>query len=208
MSDLATMIAEIEADTERSDTAAIRVKINSSIRHYQPHRFWFNESRDATFNTVVGQTLYGLGSDIPANFYHIDGVWLTVGTNVYEVARTDYRALEQLLDGTSTPNQPTLYSFINGSLRFFPEPNDAYQVRVTGHIKLDAPATDVEANNPWMTQAYDLIMARAKAELYAHRWEDPGFAQLMRIAEEEARSRLVGESAVKTGTGAFVPTQF
>lgn len=204
------MIAEILDDTERSSsqTDAIRAKIQAAIRHYQPTRFFFNESRDVTFNTVIGQTEYVFGTDIGTEFYKIDGVWLTEGTNVYEVARTDYRALEQLLDGTATPNQAIVYAWIDRKLRFYPEPNEAYPVRITGHVKLAAPATDDESGNLWMTEAYDLVMARAKAELYAHRWEDPASAQVMRVAEDDALSRLRGAGAIKSGMGMIRPTCF
>lgn len=208
MTTLAAMIAEIESDTERSDTTAIRSKIQAAIRHYQPTRFFFNESRDVTFPTVIGQTEYSFASDIGTEFYKIDGVWLTEGTNVYGLRRCDYRALGVLLDGAATANQPTSFAWVDRKLRLYPEPNDAYTVRVTGHVKLAAPATDGEADNEWFTEAYDLIMARAKAELYAHRWEDPANAQIMRVAEVDALDRLVGAGAMKIGTGNIRPTQF
>lgn len=208
MTTLAAMIAEIESDTERSDTTAIRSKISAAIRHYQPTRLFFNESRDVTFTTVIGQTEYTFASDIGTEFYKIDGVWLTQGTNVYQLRRCDYRALEILLDGNSTSSQPTSFAWIDRQMRLYPEPNDAYTVRVTGHIKLAAPASDAESGNAWMTEAYDLIMARAKAELYAHRWEDPANAQIMRVAEMDALDRLVGAGAMKIGTGNIRPTQF
>lgn len=208
MTTLATMIAEIESDTERSDTTAIHSKISAAIRHYQPTRLFFNESRDVTFTTVIGQTEYTFASDIGTEFYKIDGVWMTQGTNVYQLRRCDYRALEILLDGNSTASQPTSFAWIDRKLRLYPEPNDAYTVRVTGHVKLAAPASDAESGNAWMTEAYDLIMARAKAELYAHRWEDPANAQIMRVAEMDALDRLVGAGAMKIGTGNIRPTQF
>lgn len=208
MATLAQMISEIESDTERSDTDAIRKKILAAIRNYSPTRFFFNESRDVTFATVSGQTEYTFGTDITTEFYGIDGVWLTQGTNVYEVRRTTYTALEQLLDGAATQNQPTLYAWVNRKLRVYPEPNAAYSVRITGHIKAAAPASDAETDNVWMTEAYDLIMSRAKAELYAHRWEEPAAAQVMRVAEAEALDRLLATTDTKIGSGFVIPTQF
>lgn len=208
MTTLAAMISEIESDTERSDTTAIRSKISAAIRHYQPTRLFFNESRDVTFTTVIGQTEYTFASDIGTEFYKIDGVWLTQGTNVYQLRRCDYRALEILLDGNSTSSQPTSFAWIDRQMRLYPEPNDAYTVRVTGHIKAAAPASDAETDNVWMTEAYDLIMSRAKAELYAHRWEEPAAAQVMRVAEAEALDRLLATTDTKIGSGFVTPTQF
>jgi hypothetical protein len=203
------MIAEIESDTERSDTAAIRNKIAAAIRHYQPTRFWFNEDRDVTFNTVADQSDYDFVTDITQEFYTIDGLFLTEGSNVYGLRPADYRGLEVLLDANTTSALPVSFAYIDRKLRLYPYPDDVYSVRVTGHIKVAVPTTDDEAGNAWFTEAYDLIMSRAKAELYVHRWEDPGnLAAMMRVAEQDAFSRLVSTTNSKVGTGTIRPTQF
>jgi hypothetical protein len=59
-----------------------------------------------------------------------------------------------------------------------------------------------------MTEAYDLIMSRAKAELYAHRWEDPNTAAIMRAAEMDALRRLQGATHDKVATGHLEATEF
>ncbi len=59
-----------------------------------------------------------------------------------------------------------------------------------------------------MTEAYDLIMSRAKSELYAHRWEDPNNAALMRAAEMSALSRLQSATMDKVETGYLESTEF
>src|SRR3990172_2383955 len=104
MTTQAALIAEILSDTERGtgETAAIRNKIASAIRHYSPTRFWFNESRDATFNTVIDQSDYAFGTDITPEFYTIDGLFMTEGSNVYDLRHADYRSLEILLDANTT----------------------------------------------------------------------------------------------------------
>jgi hypothetical protein len=208
MSTLADMLAEMASDMERSDDAAFRSKIAAAIRHYQPTRFFFNESRSTVFNAAIGADFYDWAA-IGNEFYAIDGVFVTdTGGNVLEVRRCDYRELELIIDSTSSQNTPTIFASIGGGLRVYPVPNDVYPVRVTGHIKAPAPASDDETGNPWMAEAYDLIMSRAKAELYAHRYEDSASALVMREAESDAFSRLKKASGTKTGTGFFVPTQF
>lgn len=209
MSTRATMLAEMADDMERSDPAAFTNKINAAIRHYQPKRFFFNETRSVTFSTVAATDFYAWAA-IGAEFYTIDGVFVTEagGGNVLPMRVTDYRILEQLIDGSATQNLPTNYSYIAGGLRFYAVPDQAYAVRVTGHVKVAAPADDNEANNSWMTEGYDLIMARAKGELYAHRYGDIGMAQVMREAEESAFVRLSAASGKKMGTGSMLPTTF
>lgn len=207
MTTQADMIAEIESDTERSDTAAIRNKIAAAIRHYQPTRFWFNESRGATFSTVVDQSDYAFGSDITPEFYTVDGLFLTEGSNVYALRPADYRGLEILLDANTTSALPVSFAYIDRKLRVYPYPDAVYSVRITGQVKIAVPADD-DAGNEWFTEAYDLIMCRAKAELYAHRWEDPSAASIMRTAEQDAFYRLAATTNSKVGTGTIRPTQF
>lgn len=208
MSTLADMLAEMADDMERTETDAFRKKVVAAIRQYQPKRFFFNESRDTTFSTVATTDFY-TWADIGAEFYKIDGVFVTdTGGNILPMAVDDYRSLETLIDTTASNNIPTVFAYIAGGLRLYPVPDQVYLVRVTGHEKIAAPAEDGEEDNPWMTEAYDLIMSRAKAELYAHRYEDPANAAIMRTAEEDAYLRLNAASGKKTGTGYFLPTQF
>lgn len=205
-----TMRAEIESDTERSDTTAINTKIAQAIGFYQTHRFWFNESRSITFSTVDGTDLYdfGSGQEITTEFYTIDSVWVLEGTQQHPVTRRDYRDLEDLLDTTPQEGRPSSYAYINRALRFYPVPDAVYTIRITGHIKIATPAADDTANNEWMVEAYDLIMARTKAQLYAHRWEDPANAALMRGLETEELRKLRNVTTSKVGSGQLIPTQF
>jgi hypothetical protein len=200
------MIAEIESDTERSDTTAIGLKIDAAIRHYQPKRFWFNESRDVTFNTVASTAVYTFAT-IGTEFYKIDGAFLTNGSEIRELERVNYVEME---GGEATPTEgvPFAYAYIAKAVRFYDVPDAIYSARLTGHVKIAVPASDAEADNAWMTEAYDLIMSRAKAELYAHRWEDPNNAAIMRAAEMDALRRLQGATHDKVATGHLEATEF
>jgi hypothetical protein len=209
MTTLAIMLAEIQADTERtsaSDVTAMRAKINAAIRQYQPKRFWFNESRSVTFNTVASTAVYTFVT-IGTEFYKIDGAFLTDGSEITELERVNYTEIEP---GQSTPTEaaPFAYAYVAKSIRLYDVPDAIYAVRLTGHIKIAAPASDAEADNIWMTEAYDLIMCRAKAELYAHRWEDPANAQIMRAAEGDALQRLFGATHDKVALGYLEATEF
>jgi hypothetical protein len=200
------MIAEIESDTERSDTTAIGLKIDAAIRHYQPKRFWFNESRSVTFSTVASTAVYTFAT-IGTEFYGIDGAYLTNGSEIRELERVNYVELE---GGEATPTEgvPFAYAYIAKAVRFYDVPDAIYSARLTGHVKIAAPASDAEANNAWMTEAYDLIMSRAKAELYAHRWEDPNNAAIMRAAEMDALRQLLSATHDKVSTGYLEATEF
>lgn len=205
-----TMRAEIEDDTLRSDTTAINSKIALAVGYYQPKRFWFNESRSVTFSTVDGVDSYdfGAGQEITTEFYTIDSVYVTEDGRQHDVSRRDYRALETLIDTTPDEGRPYCYAYVNRALRFYPVPDAIYTVRVTGHIKIASPAADDTAANEWMVEAYDLIMARAKAKLYADRWEDPINAAVQVEIERQELLRLRSATTSKVGSGQLIPTQF
>lgn len=207
MTTLAAMIDEIEDDLERSDTDAIRTKIQAAIRIIQSERFYFNESRDTTFNTAAGTQDY-TASDVGEEFYDIDGIYLTYGSSILDVDPVDYRVIELLRGTTNTQGVPTKYAYIDGSLAFYPNPDAVYEVRVTGHLKKAAPAADDTADNVWMTDGYDLIKARAKVKLFAERYRDTEGAAIERAVEQDARDELNRKTNAKTGTGTMRSTKF
>ena len=203
-----TMIAEMADDMERSDTTGYAAKINAAIRHYSPKRFWFNESRSVTFDTVASTDLYAF-STIGTEFYKIDGIYVTIAAgDVRELERVNYSYLERTASADTTTGEPDVYAYINRAIRLWRNPAGVYSTRILGHVKLAAPATDEEADNLWMTEAYDLIMCRAKAELYAHRYEDPNNAAVMQQAEASALKRLLGNTTDKVQAGYLEATEF
>jgi hypothetical protein len=207
--DRAAMIAEMEDDIDRSDTTAFVNKINAAIRHFQPMRFWFNESRETTFNTTGDQQDYDFDADVGAFFYEVDGVYVTFGGDIIDIKQVDYREIERLRLTTPISSVPTSWAYIGKEgLAFYPTPDDAYTVRVTGHLKMDAPASDSEADNVWMNEGYDMVMAEAKARLFAQKYRDPEGATIERTVSNDARGDVEGASAGKMGTGSIRPTQF
>lgn len=204
------MTAEIQSDTGRTATSyvtPINAKIAAAIRHYQPQRLWFNETDTVTFSTVASTSTYSF-TTIGTAFYTIDAVFITVGNNEYELDRVNWvdERTDAGVDLTET-SQPLEYAYGNRGLKFYPAPDAIYSIRLMGHYKIEAPTDDV-TDNDWITYAYDLIMCRAKAELYAHRWEDPTNAQLMVVAETSALNSLKDATALKVRSGYVTPTDF
>jgi hypothetical protein len=80
MSTYGEMQTTIADELDRSDLASqIQKAIKTAIKKYQRKRFFFNEARSLTFNTVDGQEFYTAAdsSDIP-NLLFIDTVKLTI----------------------------------------------------------------------------------------------------------------------------------
>lgn len=214
---LAGMLSHIQSDTGRTAAAqvtAMRMAIERAIGFYQKRSFWFNETRSATFSTVVGTHTYTFNTatttgTIPYEFDRIDGCWITFATgDVRGMDHVHYDDMEQDTDNQTVNSQPTAFAYINRAIRFDYPADAIYTVRLAGHLILAGPASDSEADNPWMTEAYNLIMSRAKAELYAHRWEDYVAASAMQQAEQLALKALTDATVDKLRTGFVTPTEF
>ena len=207
MPTLADMQASIAAEIYRDDlTAQIAAEITRAIKHYQRQRFYFNETRMITFNTVAGQEFYGAAADprIP-NLIQIDYVQ---GSQNSRPMSLDMVSAEYLDYSTGVPasGPPSLYSYYEGTLRVYPTPNMAYPIRIAALVRVDPPIDLGDATNPWMNDAEELIRSRAKRNLYLHSLGDQGMAAGMKAAEDEAMDALIRETASRMQVHAFFPS--
>lgn len=210
MTTLAFLKEEIADDLERTDLdSQIASEITRAIRHYQNKRFYFNETRDETFSTVAAQKLYSSADDtaIP-KFIEIDQIYVMDGDEPVELERISPKQWELETADTGDTGIPTSFTYFNRSIGLSPIPDDAYTVRIVGHIMKDAPATDGEADNVWMTEAFDLIRARVCVKIGQRKTRDGDLVNMARADEVEELSRLTGETAIRTGTGFITPTEF
>lgn len=210
MSDLATLKAEIADDLDRTDlTASIAASITKAIRYFQAQRFYFNVTRDKTFATVASQSVYSSSddADIP-EFIEFDAIHVTNGGRRTPLVPIDIERWEYLTDNSAASGEPYSYAYYNMQLHLYPVPDQAYTVRMLGHYKVSAPASDAEANNVWMTEAYNLIRSRVCADLAVRKIRDVDLARMMIQAETLEMSRLMGETNKRGRLGEIVPTQF
>lgn len=204
------MKARIADELARSDlTSQIAYAISDSIERYQSDRFWFNESRDLTFSTVANQEYYtSSDNSLIPDLYEIDGLFITVNSTVRQLPAYKPQDMEELSDNGAQTGEPYAYCYFQKKIRLFPVPTQTYTVRVMGHVKVAAPASDGEASNSWMTDAERLIRARAKYELALNVLRDDALATTMAAAVNEAYDQLKGRTNKQTGTGTICPTQF
>lgn len=210
MTTLALLKAEIADDLDRTDlTSVIASEISKAIRHYQNTRFYFNETRDETFATVADQELYSSSDDtaIP-KFIELDQVSILDGTEFVELDQMDPREWEALTASGSTTGRPTDYCLFDQKIGLYPIPDGIYTVRLAGLYMKAAPATDNEASNVWMTEAFDLIRARVCYKIGLRKIRDGEIVAAFKTDENEELARLKSETASRTGTGYMVPTEF
>lgn len=196
MSTLGIMKARIARDIFRDDlTDTIADEITSAIAFYQRERFWFNETRLLLFNTAQGQEFYDSTTlaSIP-NLLEIDYVQVSQAGRPYSLDMASAEDLD-ILTGLPTSGVPTLFSYYQGALRLYPAPNGVYPVRIAAVVRYPGPAADDEPDNHWMTDAAELIRARAKRNIYLHSLGDQEMTAMMKSAEDEALTSLRAESS-------------
>lgn len=203
MTTLAIMKARIASDLRRDDlTSDIADYITEAIGDFQHKRFYFNETRAYTFNTVNGTQRYTV-SEFPnvVNILKIDGVYITVGGNKYNLFPWQPIELERMTVNTGTTGQTTHYAFYDNSIWLYPIPTDAWAVTILCQKKIAAPADDNEASNIWMTDAARMIRCQAKGHLYAHVIQEMDKAQIQYGLAKDALSILEEKTAdlVKVG---------
>jgi hypothetical protein len=212
MTTLTALKAEIADDLARSDlTTQIASAITAAITYYKTTRFWFNETRASTFLTVDGQSTYTSSddADIPL-WFSLDDVFLVDSSSeVHRLERVDPAEIEMWLTGaTPSEGQPHSYAYFEKSFRLYPTPGAVYTIKPMGAIEKAAPATDGEASNVWMTDAYSLIRARAKSQLYRHVIRQLDKAQDMKQEEQEELVRLRATGSKRVRSGRILATQF
>jgi hypothetical protein len=215
MATLGEMKARIARETTRDDLlddGTIAAEITSAVNYYRADRFWFNEKRSqVVFNSVVGQTDYGAAAhpDIP-HLIRIDYMTATwPGDGAVNVTYCSPLDMDILLSNPPfSAARPYKFSYYEQVLRIYPEPDRIYPIRIAGVVRVNAPATDVEANNPWMTEAEELIRARAKRNLYLNSMLGTEATQVaaMKALEDEALIRLKRETSSRTQVKFLRPT--
>jgi hypothetical protein len=210
MTTLTILKADILDDLARSDlVSATADAITRAIKFYQPTRFYFNESRDLTFSTVAAQSRYSSSddADIPY-FYALDGVFITVSGQNRALKPIDVSEFEFLTDNSAASGEPYAYCRFAQGFGLYPVPDDAYTVRPIGHVLKAEPATDGEANNVWMTEAYQLIRATAIADLASYKMRDYELAQAMAMVADQQLGVLRRATSQRKATGCIRPTVF
>jgi hypothetical protein len=194
MTTLATMKDRIDRELRRSGSIDTQIgeAISSAIEAYSDDRFFFNEKRSNTFNTIADQEFYG-SSDFPAIslLVKIDYVTMRIGNTVYDILPDIPATMEGASDNATATGQPGWYVYYERQIRLYPVPStSSWPVRVAGLYRYAAPASDAETGNFWMTEGERLIRSRAKYELATHVLRDLELAQIMTANTTEAFDQL------------------
>lgn len=190
------MQSRIADDLLRSDlTTQIKQAIQTAIQAYERIPLYFNQLREeAAFYTAQGQEFY-TSSDSPLipSMVTVEKVTVTVSGNRYSMNPRTPQYLEDTSVNPIVFGQPVDYSYFAETFRFYPIPDNAYPIALTG-IKRLFTLQNATDTNAWTSDAELLIRSRAKFELATHVLRDTDLATLMKAAELDALSDLKGET--------------
>lgn len=199
------MVDRVAAELRRSNmTTEIKSAINDAISEAAKTRFYFNEMRGITFNTVIGQEFYA-----DQGLVEIDSLYYKQGGTRYNMYLENNLEANCRADGNQVSGQLTSYARTGEELRFYPLPNVVVAVYADGYGKLSPyPLVNDGDTNAWMTTGERLIRARAKAILMKEVIRDYGEATALEAIASDIENQLVGETALRIGTGSVRPTQW
>ena len=209
--DLAAEIADDIDDTTGFYSSQIATAIKAAQRECERETYYFNQTRTITFTTVASQSAYGTSdnANIPT-LVHIRSAWIEDSNG----ERTDLRRITQeewewRADNSASTGEPYSYTYFEQQVFLYPVPNSAnYTIRlIASPYRLDV-LTNGTDTNAWLTEAYDLLKARAKYILARDTLKDPELAQAMYANWTDQDRMLTGETTRRLGTGRIRATKF
>lgn len=211
LADLASAIADDIDDTTGEYGAQITTAIQAAQRYCERSTYYFNETRDETFVTINGQEWYGAAdnANIPT-LIRIEAAYSedSNGQRV-KLDRVQPKEIELLSDNSATTGEPYCWTYFNQQIRLYPIPGAAvFTIRLQLGLYRLAPLVNSGDTNAWLSEAYDLMKARAKYILCKDTLKDPGPAAEALNDYNDQDEALAAETASRSGTGKIRATSF
>ncbi|MDE2100408.1 MAG: hypothetical protein KGL39_24360 [Patescibacteria group bacterium] len=170
----------------RSDlTTQIQNAIQTAIAKWERTKFYFNEVNDTNgFSTVAGQEFY-TSADHPliGSLVHIDKIHAFVSNNRYTLTPRTWQYIEDYSVNPTVQAPPTGlsdFAYYAETLRFYPLPDGAYPITISGIQRLTSLVNDTDSN-AWTNDAEALIRCEAKLDIYTNILKEHEQAQAMKM---------------------------
>jgi hypothetical protein len=202
LGDLKTrIITEVNRDDLADDLAnELNTLIAQAIDEYAVTPFWFNSFTRTDVNAVAGSQYV----TIPDDVRDIQYVWVLIGGTRYIMRKLPETRIISLYT-TPINGQPTDFSQINQTLHVWPTPNVAYPLilQVVEDVSPALDYSDDTSANAWTDTriGQPLIKACVKKMLYRDQLRDADGYSMAKSDEDDAYSKLRGESNKRLGTG-------
>lgn len=209
--DMLTVISDEIDDTTGEYNAQIQTCIFTALRVCEREPFYFNETRDVTFLTVSGREWYDANDNpnIPT-LVRIVAAYSEDSTGQRSIIkRAMPEDIEIVSDNAASRGEPYCYTYFGQRLRLYPVPGDeVYTIRLQlGPYRLNE-ITSASDTNAWFTEAFDLVKARAKYELFKDIIKDAERALAAQNDYNEQFDLLKAETSRRNGRGRIIATCF
>lgn len=207
--DMIAQISDELDDIQDSYLPQIQNAVLSAIRFCSSEPFYFNQNRSVILTVKPGYACYD-AQDNPALAYpgSISGIDCEDRGQVFALNRERAEVLQQLAGGKVMMGLPCLYSFYGQQLCFYPVPDKNYAMRLLLNPARLPAMQESENCNPWFTEAFDLIKARAKYDIYKDILKDAPMAAAAFNDFKEAWQALAAETSRRSGVRRVRATQF
>lgn len=162
---MSSAIADDIDDTTGEYSSQIQKAIQAAIRYSERFPFYFNQTRDITFQTVPGRQFYDAtdNPNIPT-LIHINAAWTEDETGQRSgLMRAMENDVELMSDNSASRGEPYAFTYFERKIRIYPIPDARiFTIRLQVSPYRLAPVTTDAESNAWFTEAFDLIKARAK----------------------------------------------
>ncbi len=199
------MYDRIATELRRSNLVSeIKDAINDAIDEASKNRFYFNEMRGLTFNTVSATEYYD-----DQGIVEIDAIYTVIAGSRRELREALDTEIDCLSEGNVQIGQPFKYARRGTEFRLYPVPDAAYTVVFNGYGKLSpSPLVNPTDTNAWVNDSERYIRALAKSYVFRDVIRDAGEATLYAAMAEDYKQELLEETTTRIGTGQMRPTQF
>jgi len=215
--DMVAALADEIDDSQDDYTPQIHHAIFAALRFCAREPFYFNEARDVVFDTIAGQawydathhkeigTLAGLSAVICQRITQGQGI--TQG-QAWALRCETPKKLE-ILDTTQRRGAPSRFCYFGQKLRLYPRPDtNGYRIRLQISPRRFEELKDGAQESLWFVEAFDLIFARAKYELYKNTLKDVAAAAASLGDFQEQLHSLRAETSRRRNGGFVKPTLF
>lgn len=202
------LVTRVSTDLNRGSEHSDRIKtaIVSAIDFYTAHRFAFNQNRSyAVTQTAVEYVT------LPTDWVDIDWLRIEEGTQNERMQERTPDWIDEQGANTDDVGKPWAFALEDRSLRLYPIPDRSYTLNLT-YLQL-LPEVSISASdgasNGWTTEGYQVIYARAMADLletYIDGDESYAKAERMRRREQEALRELKRRADIEQGSGWIKPS--
>lgn len=200
------LVNEIVSESRRSMSSTIEGLILDAIAHYEPEQFFFDQGTQ-TFSVSSSQDTY---TSVDASFIprimEFTTLRLTISSSDKPtLEKVTWERLEDLNYPTSR-GQPLAYAYWDESIRFYPIPDNGYEVRFSGVVAEASLSLSTDVNS-WTQRGKgkELIKQRAKSLLYSEYLRDDVNAGRAAGREAQALDVLRKRTSRAQGTSTIEP---